>query len=161
MTQFDPEYDDQIDDDEDIDEGGSLPAKLRKQLKEANKRAKEAEARAEANIAAARRVAFLDANIPDTPQTRYFRDRYDGDLNAEAIRAEALANGFIEADDTSKEIEEIESSTENFSGGAQPTSLGSMDEFRAEVEKAVAKAKPGQENRAIDEVRQRFAKTVV
>lgn len=156
MTQLDPDYEDLTDDEEELGDGSSPNAALRKKLKAETRARKEAEARAEANASAARRVAFLDADIPDTPQARYFRETYNGSLDKDAIREAALTNGFLTEDDTSAEIKAIESDTAAFVGGAQPTDLSHMDEFQAEVAKAVAKAPRGQENQVIAEVMRRF-----
>lgn len=157
MTQIDPEYTD-----DDLDEDPStLVRNLRKQLKESNKRAAAAEERAEQNGSASRRVAFLDAGIPDTPQTQFFREHYSGELDPETIKAQAMTHGFITPEDHSDEVNAIQGMSEGVQGGDRPSVPGTdMSEFDADVAAAVAKAPRGGEAKAIDEVYQRYQRTV-
>lgn len=158
MTQTDPNY---TDEDLDLDGNDSnLVRDLRNQLKAANKRASELEKQAEQNGAAARRVAFLDAGIPDTPATRFYRDHYAGDLDPEAIKADALANGFLTETDHADEIGAIASQSEGMAGGEGPAALGDHDEIMREIDEAVAKAPRGKENQAIAEVMSRHKQSV-
>ena len=157
MTSLDPDYTDDLDTDDDLDDDGNLPGKLRKQLREANKRAKAAEERAEANAAAARRVAFLDAGIPDTPQTKFFREHYSGELTGEAIKASALDNGFLTAEDHSSEIDALDQASQDMGGGFPPDAmLGDAAEMQQAMDEAVASAPRGQESRAIAAVVDRY-----
>jgi hypothetical protein len=157
VTQIDSDYTDDLEGDED---GSGLIANLRKQLKDANKRAKAAEDAAGANSAATRRVAFLDAGIPDTPQTKFFREHYAGDLEPAAVKAAALEHGFIQAEDHTDEVRDIAGMSEDVNGGQAVAALGNVDEFRTEVDAAVAKAPRGKENQAIADVYQRYNRSV-
>jgi len=69
---------------------------LREQAKEA-KEARKAAEQAQAELAALQREnAFRKVGIdPDDPKTKYFAKAYDGELTAEAIKAEAEAAGFL------------------------------------------------------------------
>jgi hypothetical protein len=80
------------DDDESGDESESTTLKnLRKQARDGAAAAKERDRLAREN-------AFLKAGIPSTKATEYFQRGYDGDLNAEAIKAAAIEAGFIEGE---------------------------------------------------------------
>lgn len=84
------EYDDDETGDEQEQRTGPEWAALRRARKEAKKAQQEA---AEAK----RQMAFLKAGIdPESPKARYFVKGYEGDIDVEAIRAEALAAGIIE-----------------------------------------------------------------
>ena len=90
-------YDDYDDDEYGTDDNDSQEqrtsqkwAALRRAKKEAKKAQQEA---AEAKKA----MAFLKAGIdPDSPKAKYFVKGYEGEITAEAIRAEAIAAGVIE-----------------------------------------------------------------
>lgn len=85
------------DDDEDVEQEDSKPersdsewAELRRAKKAAEKATKELESlKAEREF----EKAGLD---PADPKVAYFRKGYDGDLTADAIRAEAVKAGFIQ-----------------------------------------------------------------
>jgi hypothetical protein len=68
------------------------------------RRARKAKDKAERELASLRRqMAFRDAGIsPDDPKFSYFVKGYDGEVSAEAIRAEALKAGFL----TEEKVEE-------------------------------------------------------
>lgn len=156
MTQTDPDYTD-----DDLDEDPSvLVRNLRKQLKESNKRAAAAEERAEQNSSATRRVAFLDAGIPDTPTTQFFREHYSGELDPETIKAQAMQHGFITPEDHTAEVESIGTMSEAVQGGDRPPALGDLDEFKREMDEAVRNAPRGTETKVIDEVYKRWNRTV-
>lgn len=160
MTQFDPDYDD-TDPDADLnDDGPGLVGNLRKQLKEANKAKKAAEERAGLNEAAARRVAFLDAKIPETAQTKFFREHYDGELDPETIRMKAIENGFMEAEDHSGEVADLDLQSQSVAGGDLPNRPGSMDQFEADLEEALRNAPRGTESKVTQEVYQRYNRTL-
>jgi hypothetical protein len=153
MTQFDTDSD--YDDDPDSTDGGGNAA-LRKKLKDAERRAREAESRAESNSAAARRIAFLDAGIPDTPQSRFFLDKYDGDFDPEVIKAQAIEYGFLTDDDHSDELAAVASQADAAAQAQGPTVTGSQEDYEAEIEAAVRNSERGKEAYAIDQVVQRW-----
>lgn len=155
MTHIDPDYDDN-DLDDDTDDGAGLVGKLRKQLKDANKRAKAAEDNAAQYSGAARRVAFLDAGIPDTAQTKFFREHYAGELTGEAIKASALENGFLTAEDHTQELDDMAHQSEGMADGPPPLALGDQTEMLQAMDEAVANAPRGQESRVIAEVVKRY-----
>lgn len=70
-------------------------------LREQAKEGKAAKARAEA---LERELAFTKAGIdPDDPRQRYFVQGYQGELTADAIRAEATSTGFLPSEVTTSE----------------------------------------------------------
>jgi hypothetical protein len=154
MTQFD------TDDEEIEDEGTGLVADLRKQLRDAKREAKALSEQVGQNQGAARRIAFLDAGIPDTPQTKFFREHYDGDLDPETIKSMATEHGFLTDVDRSAEIGDIASQSEAAAGAQGPNVMGGQEEYEAELDKAVKAAPRGGESAAIAEVVARYSRQV-
>jgi len=78
-------------------EGGQpLDPHIREQLRKTNEWEKEAK---EANARMAemeRKMAFTEAGIPASGVGQLFRDAYQGDLSAEAVRAAAESYGILE-----------------------------------------------------------------
>jgi hypothetical protein len=153
--------DDYTDDDQDDNDDEKSPAWYRKEIREANKRLAEAEERANANAEAARRVAFQDASIPDTPQTKFFREHYSGEWTPDAIREAAIANGFIgETSPASAESASQIALQADAAAGAEGTPApGNMSEIEREMDEAAAKAPHGMEAKAIEEVWNRYNKS--
>ncbi len=148
--------------DEEAEESG--PRGLRNKLKDAERRAREAEERANTNEAAARRVAFLDAGIPDNPQTRYFQSTYSGDLNGEAIKSAAQAHGFMAAQEaeTNAEIDQIDSMSQTSQGAESPEQAASDEALDRELREAAEAAyKAGEPTGpALEAVLRRFNRPV-
>lgn len=70
-------------------------------LEQAQAEAKAAKAEAESIRAqAARETAFAKAGIPDSPLANMFRKSYEGELTAEAIKAQALELGLLQQQQT-------------------------------------------------------------
>jgi hypothetical protein len=99
-----PEEDDDLfdDDDEDLNDP-DLVSKLRTKIKNQGKELKTLKPLAETGAESTRRLALLDAKLPDNPQVKFFLEHYKGEMTAEAIRAEAAQFGFIGADEGAKE----------------------------------------------------------
>lgn len=97
------EYDeDEQDQEPEQERSGKEWAALRRAQKEAKKAQREAEE-------AKRAMAFLKAGIdPDSPKAKYFVKGYEGDIDVEAIKAEALAAGIIEAPDAQVDLTPID-----------------------------------------------------
>lgn len=90
-------------DDDDNDTEVSTESRLRKAIKDAKKRERALQEQVEANSTAVKKLAFIEAKLPDEPQIKYFLDHYDGDFTAEAIRTAAAENGFLVLDQESQE----------------------------------------------------------
>lgn len=88
-------YDDDFEDD--YDEVDEKPQRSDAEWAEL-RRAKKAREKAEKELADMKRqITFQKAGIdPDDPKFSYFVKGYDGELNAEAIRAEATKAGFLQ-----------------------------------------------------------------
>jgi hypothetical protein len=154
------EFDDNEENDE-VDDGSNLVRDLRRQLRDAKNEAKGYAEMATANAEAAKRIAFLDAEIPDTAQTRFFREKYDGEMTSEAIRSSAQQYGFVVDEDHSQELGDLVRQSEASSGAEGPTVLGSQEEMNAEMDKAARDAPRGQESKAIAEVVARYTRSPV
>lgn len=76
----------------DTEQPNDDPAGLRKQLKERGERLSALEAE---NATLKRNAAFSEAGIPADGAAKWFRQGYDGELTAEAIKAAAEADGII------------------------------------------------------------------
>lgn len=86
-----PEYDELNDDDDgtpDIVRQRNKIKDLESQLKEQTESAQRAET-------AERKLMFIEAGIELSERNRYFMDAYKGDMNVEAIKAEASKAGFL------------------------------------------------------------------
>ena len=90
-------YDDDDDVDTDEQEPEAKPERTPSEWAEL-RRAKKAADKAQKELAAFKAEReFEKAGLdPDDPKVAYFRKGYDGDLTAEAIRAEAIKAGFIQ-----------------------------------------------------------------
>lgn len=94
------------DDDNQNEERVSLSPDDLKALREKAKRADELE---RINAENARKLAFVEAKIDVTdPKLSYFVKGYDGELNADAIRAEAQKAGFITAAPSAPQVPQEE-----------------------------------------------------
>lgn len=79
---------------------------LRKQLEEALAKANAAEARAAAAEQKAQRdAAFAKAGLPESKLADMFRDSYQGDMTPDAIRAQAVEVGLMQAQTTTPQAE--------------------------------------------------------
>lgn len=152
-TDFDTELD------EDLDESGVLN-KLRKQLRETSKALKDANERESRNSAAALELAFIKAGVPETPQSKFFREHYNGDPTVEAIRSAAAEYGFYAPDTaTTTSVNTIDQMSEAAMGAEGTVAPGSDDEFLSAVEKAAAEAPRGFTSQAIYDVFQQYGRT--
>lgn len=111
-----------------------------KELRAKAAKADEAEARA---AAAERDLAFTKAGIPDEGVGSYFRKGYDGDLTAEAIKAEAAVSGFTTtvipptpADPAlAGEAQQAASTSAAMAGGDAPGPSGNLGDRAKEIGK--------------------------
>lgn len=130
------DYDDETDE---VDEGPVL-RKLRKQIKETNEAAEKLAAE---NATLKRETAFRDAGInPKDPKARYFVKGYEGDLTAEAIKAEAEEAGIIGPEPSTipeAEIASQERAAEIVMGADTPAHIDRQAEYEAEMAQAVTK----------------------
>lgn len=122
------DMDDTFDEDDDADTPAA-PERESKDLRLLRKKAKERDDAVSERDNARRELEFFKAGIPDTPQAKYFRKGYDGDLTAEAIRAAAAEVGLVEvetADDAELEEQDGLDRIAAASKGATPTSVASV-----------------------------------
>lgn len=70
-----------------------------------------------------RELEFFKVGIPDTPQTKWFRKGYDGELTPEAIRAAAAESGLIEIE--APEQDEDEQAHERIAAASNGASTSS------------------------------------
>jgi hypothetical protein len=123
MSEFESDFDDS-----DGEQDGQEPREENHNLKQLRKKGRDYDAVASERDTYKRELEFYKAGIPDTPQTRYFRKGYDGDLSVEAIRAAAAEAGFIDSDDSDELDEELDSldRMSTASTGGQPAGNGSI-----------------------------------
>lgn len=126
------EYDDDVE-----AEDSNLLHNLRKQLKE---QSAAAESLAAENANLKRESAFRTAGIdPSDPKTRYFTKGYDGEITVEAIQAEALSVGIIEAvpsDIPESEVAAQNRANEIVAGAEAPALVSQQAEYEAEMSQA-------------------------
>jgi hypothetical protein len=89
-------YDDEFDDE--METPAPLDPNIRKQLREAEKTRKELEALRGELARQQAEVQFTKAGIPDSGIGALFRKAYDGEANADAIRAAAQEYGILQPD---------------------------------------------------------------
>lgn len=92
-----PEFDDDHDDD-DTDEQPTSQRES-KDIRQLRAQAKKAKTLEEENAQLRKENVFSKVALPDTPQAKYFRETYQGDLSPEAILAAAQAHGFVEVEE--------------------------------------------------------------
>lgn len=133
VDEFNPDEFDADDDDDEQDEA-TLVRRLRGVIKEQKKREKTLQQQAEANSAATKKLAFIEAKLPDEPQMKFFLDHYDGEYNAEAIRAAAAENGFLVLDqETQDEVGSVQQMMNANNGGTRTAAPGSDTELMERI----------------------------
>lgn len=108
-------------------------------MKELRKAAREGKAAAAERDALKRDLAFRDAGVPVTKATSYFSKAYDGELDAESIKAAAVEAGFLTEDKPEDEgvSAEERAAAERVAGAA----TGATDVTPPGYEEEVAAAK--------------------
>ncbi len=105
-----------------------------KELRARAKSADEAEARA---AAAERNLAFAEAGIPKDGMGSYFRDAYKGDLDPDAIKAEAVNAGLLGATVdpavTAAEAQDASAVSAAMAAGDPPAPSGDLAERAREI----------------------------
>lgn len=103
------------------------------------RRAQKAQKKAESEAAEARKqMAFLKAGIdPDDPKTKYFVKGYEGEVTTEAIKAEAVAAGFLTIEEPPVDTEPIDAQS-RISNAASGIAETPMETAVAELDKAYA-----------------------
>lgn len=97
LDEFD---DDEVDNEQDE---ATLVRRLRGVIKDSKRQNKELQQQMEVSNAAVKKLAFIEAKLPDEPQVKFFLDHYEGEYTPEAIREAAATNGFIMVDNTTTE----------------------------------------------------------
>lgn len=131
---------DEFDDDDDGADEETTESRLRKTIKDAKRRERALMQQVEANSAATKKLAFIEAKLPDEPQMKFFLDHYDGEYTAEAIRTAAAENGFLVLDQESQDEVGAVQQMMNAANGSSPTAAPGSDAALMERINAV---KPG------------------
>jgi hypothetical protein len=131
------------DTDIDIDEDSSTTVTLsRAQIRALEKKAKERDQLADRLSKLERQQTFAEAGIDlNDPKTKYFVNGYDGEMTAEAIKAEATTAGFLQADELDEGQAATLDSTQRIvqaASGATPRGAVNEATMRAEMEQALA-----------------------
>ena len=128
MSEYD-EYDD-----EQEQEPERTPSEWAK-LRRAEKARKQAETEA---AEVKKQMAFLKAGIdPDSPKAKYFVKGYEGEVTAEAIRAEALAAGVIEEQQEQVDQPSLDAQ-DRIASAASGVGQGDMELAVAQLDQAFA-----------------------
>lgn len=129
------DYDNETDEVDD-----EAPSGLRRQVSEAQAKVKKLEAE---NASYKRETAFREAGInPKDPKARYFVKGYEGELSAEAIKAEAEEAGIIgsePSDIPDSETKAQETAQEITAGADAPAYADQQVEYESEMAKAVTR----------------------
>lgn len=125
---------DEFDNDDQPDEDGYLDpkavARQRERIKALEKDAKALADKAAAGEAALRKLAFLEAKVDlNDPKAKFFADKYDGELDPEAVKAAAIAHGFLDAPQPEKadDLDAHQRMSETVSGGMAVGSVGDLE----------------------------------
>lgn len=118
---------DDFEDDNDEQDEAALVRRLRGVIKEQKKRERTLVEQAEVNSAASKKLAFIEAKLPDEPQMKFFLDHYDGEYSAEAIRQAAADNGFIVLDQQTQDEVGAVQQMMNASNGSTATAAPGSD----------------------------------
>lgn len=139
------EYDDDLDPDDDNDGDADTAAPVResrdiKQLRQKARKFDQAEARA---VAAEKKLAFAEAGLDlKDPKLGYFIKGYEGDLTAEAIKAEAVAAGFLAPDAAAAEAQTAQAAAlagaEKVAQAAAGAAGGEGQDFKQKLQEAFA-----------------------
>lgn len=124
MTQPD-EY---FDDDEGLDDTPpEQPKRDSRDIRQLRAKANKADVLEKENADLRKQVLFSQIALPDTPQAKYFRDTYSGDLTPEAALAAAQAHGFVEVEEPdpvdAEEIAAHQRTRQAADGGRPPGGL--------------------------------------
>lgn len=90
------------DDDLDVDQEDDSPVikRLRADRRDLRQQVKDLTERAAAGDSATRRLAFIEAGLDlADPKVSYFAKAYEGELDSESIKAQAIKDGFLEAEE--------------------------------------------------------------
>lgn len=125
---------DEPDDDDSVEEGDPTLQDLRKQLRQSRKENKGLQAQLSASSEATKKLAFIEAKLPDDPRVQYFLDHYEGDYTAEAIREQAAKFGFINVDQaTDTEVAAVEAMMRANQGSSAIPAPGTDDAMNEEI----------------------------
>lgn len=128
---------DELDDEIEDDDPSKLVRDLRAQLKDATRKNRTLQEEADAGKAATRKVALLEAKLPDTPQVKFFLEKYDGDLTADAIRTAAAEHGFYTPDaESAADVAGHEAISQASQGAESTINPGTEDAMLAEMDEA-------------------------
>lgn len=92
-----PDLYDDTDDDLEDEQPTQDQRRDSKDIRQLRAQAKKAATLEKENADLRKQVVFSQLNLPDTPQAKYFRDTYSGDLTPEAALLAAQTFGFVEA----------------------------------------------------------------
>ena len=153
------DFDDDTDQNEDDapQEQSSQRNPLRAEIRRLTKANKELQEKVTAGESASRDLAFLRAGVdPADPKAKYFVKGYDGDLTADAIKAEAAAAGLIEAADDGAEQIPADERKAHERMTAATTGAASPDGTDAFTQ-AIAEARAAGQTQQVIELRQQQA----
>ena len=87
------------------------------------------------NEALARKVAFTEAGLPNTPQVEFFKSHYTGDPTPEAVKTAATAAGFLDTNIPASETKTYGLITETVTGASSATIPGTNQAVRDDLAK--------------------------
>lgn len=133
---------DEFDDEEsDGQDEATLVRRLRGVIKDSKKQNKQLQDQLELSSTAVKKLAFIEAKLPDEPQVKFFLDHYEGEYTPEAIREAAAHNGFIMVDkETNDEVGAVEGMMDASRGSTSVAAPGSDRELNDRINAV----KPGQ-----------------
>lgn len=121
---------DDFDINDDEQDEATLVRKLRSVIKDQKKRERDLQQKVEASTESIRKLAFIEAKLPDEPQVKFFLEHYSGEYTPEAVREAAASHGFIHVDqETVQEVNEVQAMMNANSGSTKLAAPGSDREL--------------------------------
>lgn len=136
MTTYEDDFEDEVE-----ETPAPLDPNIRKQLREAEKLRKEAAALKAELEQNKREVQFTKAGIPETGLGKLFRDAYNGEADADAIRKSAEEYGILQAPASFDGASDAELDALRRTQGATVGSSGATPDAEQEYIAALADAK--------------------
>lgn len=111
-------------------------AQMREHIKELEQQAKSAADEKARADGLERRLAFIEAGINlSDPKAKYFVNGYEGDLTPEAIKATAIADGYLPAENPDPDVAAL--ARMNEASAPQTTTPTTQAAYEAELASAV------------------------
>lgn len=127
----------------------------RQQIRSLERDAKQARKANEEAAATKRELAFVRAGIdPDDPKLKYFAKGYDGEINADAIRAAATEAGFLTPTATSSDEQAEATASERIANASAGAAAQPPTTKRTQIEELQEAGRTGGRDAVLAKIRE-------